>query len=1669
MLGNINNIQHQQPVEEIQPASSQSTPLTQGKTALTPQKGAASLEKEGMHSVSMPKVSQQMQLPENKGMQRGRFSNLKGAWTELLKGEKSDNTVGTHQSEKSGKPGIVASISGVQKKSSTSLGSLMMADRTNATLLRGVASPVTLDSKGRLELGAGITDSVKTLLQQTLGKHDQPFIAAYSSPDNLQHVLMDKSGNLFSLQQHDNGFTALHSSQPSEAKYALDQKLDKKGGTFALQVDKGSAQITLQVQPRSGVPVKLQETLSLPGKLHHSLLTGIYQQPETASQGGGESLRLHENTLFALNDVTGEWQKKNDESYNHLSRQADGNLYAIKDVHTLRNLSDGEESVKFDDKIKSYAANTQGQVALLTAKEIGLPQLRLLRSTSAPPDLHQSIKFKLEGTQALERGSEHVNATAVGLAEQKIFIADDKGDVFTGSLPQAGDHMVQLQRHVSVDLDALLGVDHKVQGFVNDEQGKIHAQVSDATGQKHLAPMGDNPQAGFKPGWNLSDSLTVDNKKGLDQASPPAHEMLDMGRLGTMALHEGKVHYMDNTTQSWTKTDVGASQLKRGLDNQAYVLDGGQVKKLSINQQADSVQHGHNNVFAFSQARNTPSAGEALPGLEKDSGVISMAVINANKYISANSKGELQLHQLKPGMDRIAVPSQSLPTAGLEGDVKDLTLDKDHNLFALNKEGQIFTLASHDWQGGAQTRSTARWQPVETPAEGKIDRLGSTKNHEVLASTIDGSGHNLTPGGWKAKSGGNQTTTAPQPREAETVYNRLADATKTVRLPGTGVTLTGSAQIFGKMSQESAKLESKFTDRVRAHVFGLIKETPENIGDSIKHHFTGREGLQPLYDTQASLFKQLESANAPYNRTKPPVAEDLKTKLDMLDLGEQGKALHEELKSFHNDLETSSARSALMLGKHQGLVKDDGRINHDFTPSAIKSLVQGINPQRSGKNLSEALITAILVNPPSQNSKAISLLKQFVMKNVDMSYQSDKVATRSHRDIHDPMALTKSRLVLDTLTVGDLHKVTDQLATLSGKNPTAADLQPMKDALTQLRDQQYGGNEVKKVTDMGFTNFKTLEADYDAIRSFAKAFQNENHAVSVTSRTALQAGSQKELLQKMKDTILSLDNGENLSFSRNYNGGLSTVYVPALKSLPVPIVPGGGLTGDRTYNLSFTRSDNGIDVNFGRNGGVTAKASVGTGYQPIDTQKTVALDKEHNLTFDLRAGASVAASAGSVSQNGLTFTLSEDELPEFIDSLSKGMLNPMTLAEKGTQHLVQEGFSMRFNVDAGATLDGRAGVNLTNTGASPDSVTARASVGISVGSNLLSATHEHSTLRGEFTEENSTTNNRARFFNQASVGANAGLYVGMVHSDKNGVWPIGTATGVSGTISVDAKTNHSITMQVKAAEPLQRKEVEKLITSLGKAFSDPETAQVLKGINILTDTDEKLAILNKHCAAKTPDDDTQYAALQSLKQSTGQHETAKKQGIVLSASSYITTYTNLSKLDSNGILHALHRLVSDNLPPTNADRIKGFMNENPALKAVINHMQTLGNATASVTLELKDDVKAKVEKGIQENSLGKKDLAGIFKDSNNLRIASIELNQTVSKKEGLTIPMPLLGGDSSANVSMSKLLGKVNFSYGQNQETPRNYSLEGSIAKAAPEVANALHDLQKESIELAKN
>ncbi|WP_371745417.1 AvrE-family type 3 secretion system effector, partial [Pantoea agglomerans] len=190
--------------------------------------------------------------------------------------------------------------------------------------------------------------------------------------------------------------------------------------------------------------------MPLSGRMNHELLTGVHRQPASAS-GAGEQLRLHDGKLFALNTEFGVWQQSSDVAHSQLSRQGDGQLYAVKDDHTLSNLSSGTASSTFSDKITAFSANQNGQSAVLTEQD-HLTQLHLMSTLDATP---QPVALKLEN-------GEPVFAKAVSLTAEHLLIADNDGKLYHAPLPKAGEPHATLTSASTPELNAVLGDDHRI-------------------------------------------------------------------------------------------------------------------------------------------------------------------------------------------------------------------------------------------------------------------------------------------------------------------------------------------------------------------------------------------------------------------------------------------------------------------------------------------------------------------------------------------------------------------------------------------------------------------------------------------------------------------------------------------------------------------------------------------------------------------------------------------------------------------------------------------------------------------------------------------------------------------------------------------------------------------------------------------------------------------------------------------------------------------------------------------------------------------------------------------------------------------------------------------------------------------------------------------------------
>ncbi|MEJ2417648.1 MAG: AvrE-family type 3 secretion system effector [Exilibacterium sp.] len=878
----------------------------------------------------------------------------------------------------------------------------------------------------------------------------------------------------------------------------------------------------------------------------------------------------------------------------------------------------------------------------------------------------------------------------------------------------------------------------------------------------------------------------------------------------------------------------------------------------------------------------------------------------------------------------------------------------------------------------------------------------------------------------------------PAQSPAQELYKTIENATKNIK--------TGSieAQVLNRTGMESQP-KSGMRDLLHAHCFNPRANAPrplKNLGYAIQHNWKGREGLRPLYEMESALFSQLESARIKSAGSIRP--QSLKSRLQNVSLGQQGEHLLQAFSDFLDDIERSAEHQLILLGLHQGVINANGQLNQHYSSPRMKRLAQPFNPNRTGHDLSRKLLK-VWRDLPVSESRTELLLQEFVRMGVNMSYQKTDVPFNRQRDPNDMTALTKARLVLDALTLQELEQLAEVVELIAGGTPTHEQIRTLSERLIELREKRYGDNPVKQYTDMGFTDHQTLEADYDAIKAFMNAFKKEDHAVNVTTRTVTNTTSQSELNHKLKAIILTLGKDENLSFNRKYGAGTNLKYENTL--VPIfTVYPAAKASMDRIYNLSFSRAGTDIKVSFERELGTGVNASMEVGYEAFPRFF-------NNLEEKINGGgkmipvarvfkADINPGLQHIKQNGLSFTLSEAELGHFVDGLIQGTLNPVDVLKKGMGHEVKKGSKWSFNLDL--TVSSEFRLNLNSTDSNPNSgAVFRISAGINSHLNLVSVPRERSTTRGKNALKKMASDNRPTFMNKAS----AGVYLA---TNLMGARPAGggsiinenKAHQLSASVTFENRTSKKSELRLNEAKPPNGNEINALIEQFREHFIDHTSQEILRDIELSSNPAEKISIINQHFASKIPETDDQYFLLNELHNVTIRHRATEKNAYLLSEANYSVSYTRLSRLNHDSLVDTILSRLSPQSRLTISQKIERLMREDRELKSLIETLQKQINSKASVTLELKDQVKIRAQKALLEGTMAQQDIAHLLRRPENLRLKSISVTQKVKKQEGIKIPL-LLSYSSSVTISMEKLLGKVVFKYGRNEDKPTSYTITG--------------------------
>ncbi|MCO8169100.1 AvrE-family type 3 secretion system effector [Pseudomonas sp. 21LCFQ02] len=1508
-------------------------------------------------------------------------------------------------------------------------------------------SDVSLDAKGHASFEHFDPPALKDLLQNTLGQEGKTYLAHNRTEQGNKQVLLEADGHLLHLEQSDTALVVMRSSDglalPAGSKPGS-VELFGKDQSMGLKGDEGPGK-------------------TLPDKALLAQVSGVYQDRD------GQQLRLHDDKLQQLHPATRSWSpvpQSAGQKFSELTHGGNGQVYG-RNSDTLIELSGDKGRHMHLPGLTAHSVAADGSVAMLAGKDTQTVQIG--KMGDAQP---LQVTLQLDGGKA--------EAAHVGLSRDRLFVTDTEGRLYSASreVLKNTDGALKLQPETGYQpAGGKLGAQHQVTGFMSGADGQLHVQVKNNAGQTHSHTL-DEQSASLKGGWNLSDVIVIENKRGLPVAKTPPNESIhNLERGGSIGLVDGRIQKWDTTTQDWKDTGLkDIDRLQRGTNGSAFVLKEGKLSHLKV--EPDYAKNPFNSQHQLTQApRSTKvEVGDELKGLD-DRVIKAFAAVTDKQFVAMDDSGRMTAHQDKQD-------PKELTRQGLNGEVAHLALDADGTLHAQTSNGELYFMAKDDWQAKPQERPDAKW--TRMPVPGKVETLRTEDDNSISVKLKESP---LSNGqdtfNLKGKTWSPMDPRPVDPNALRELFDRLDNGTTRWKIPFTGGTATASVNLLGRNGMEQSH-KSGTMDFIRAHVFKPSLEIPrplQNMGDYAQHLWQGREGLGDVYKAQAPLFKQLSEIDT--STSAPAAGHNLKDRIASLELGSEGKTLVDELQTFREDLEKSAHGTVMHMGREKKLLNLHGEFKEglkDKPPSAPRD-----------NDLITLASTTLDKLAPSQDNPTGKLLQDLKGKGMTLSHMAVDTPADQRRDGGNHLQLSKARLALDIVTLKGLDELVDKAQNPPPGTDPAAHAKTLKAGLEQLRDKTYGENPIKQVTDMGFSGHRELEKTYNGIKAFLNGFNDPQHAISVNMRAATGSADQAQLAATLKDSLKRLEHPDDeLAISRNYGMTVSTPFFNLAKLAPGPW-PAGSVDGTRNYALMAERGEKGVEVYMFHEGAGTLNAGVGGGenFLPNITSadqlaKMTAIDtgNDRRGAFAFRFGGDVTLSDSKTQRTGVAFTVPDEKIDRFVDDLFGGKLKPMDILKEASNHKSHHMSRNNFEVNASATLEARLQLGITDKDSKPLTAAARFGAGVTVNVNL--ATHTKQTLSQENPKErlDEESKNRMRFFNSlkgnvfgraqlAGSNTQAAPAPGAAPSSQ----AINNSMGLTATLAADSKTTKRVKFKYEEATPLSTEDVTKLSTSLEKAFKDKASQTELTRLAdgkqpMYSGADDKdkarlqLKGLNDFFASKPAHNDDQYAALRDLKRAVARQDASLERHSVLANARFESSYTNLSRLDEQSVASKILSVVNPHHAPSNAENVAKLLDQDPTLKSILKDLQNSKGTLARVRLEPKDSVIDRIDQGSRDGSLTQKELSKLLEDRDNMRIKAITVFKSAAQTDGFTTPLPILSGTSSTSVGVTKVVGKINFNYGEDQDKPKNYFVDGDLARPSKTQSDLAQALKKEGLEL---
>jgi len=1555
-----------------------------------------------------------------------------------------------------------------------------------------VSCKLDLNNKGLLSFEAGENaDILDPLLNRTLCHPMMTYQVCIASPNRNRHVLLDKTGRLITLATTPEGFIGITNSEQKPEWAAPSSKsslFHRRKKTTPPNISMADQFISIN-----------GKKIALPDSSLNEYLT------ETTSDKSGR-YRLHMKRLFRFNAAANCWETCGDQSQKKalLSRQGDGNVWTVTSDKTLSTvapipkgfgaLSDEIASIgratsqaqksflpemKFDRKIEHFSVSRDGQAMVqLSNDDDKIQRIHWIENVQKPHE-----KFEL----TLPHG---ISCRKTALFDQTVFGIDANGKLRCAPFPSHENKTVRFDsaalnvraKQITDNIAAKIGTGFKFEDVLNVSADGLCFVLKDKNDRRHyIAVNNDRTNPEVISAWNVTDSMILDHQQGLTPYQPDPKNIIDLDRMGKVTVYDNRPYFLNERTGQWENTTEERSdrmkmtRLRAGLDGHPWMIKDGTIKKLKVRESSNKVSH-NNNIFILPQMKKSLSVDQAIPGMEADFHLKDFAAIDPENVITLDNFSELKF-QLSDRVHQFTKQQIADQMGHSNLRLEGIGLNNDHDLFLLTANGQIFSQPETSW-------SQAHLSDLKlvSPPKSQTGLPIKFIDLHTLGPGIIGfedTFHQL----WTFEGGAWSVIHEHEPRRdlMTDQLHILEQHDTTHQLKGIGLNVKSRVFVGGMEKQN--KIKTNMTDRIDAFVFRNSIEWPrplKNAAYYLQHSMTGREGLSVIYHMQTDLAIHLRSLQeALPKKHSPPARVTLQRMSSQTQLPSEA-ALVQDLIALAKMLSASIDLQSKIIGHHYGLLDKNFR---PLSRPRLRRRNSGMfNPTRSRTtNLTENLSNLISLYPIEVDNQAANLFSQMMEQKILMNQQKENVPIGMNRDVHDEIGLIKSRLIHDALITRHLHELIEEIQKgLSTEPDRQGFVNASIDKVAALRYNLWHNNPVKTITDQGFQNLSSLEANYDAIRQMVKAFSKDNHGMNVTSRTVLDASTQEELKKNLVDTLRSMQTGENIDFSRAYgmNASVSSYFTTGF-------FVAGNVSGrlDRTYHLQINRTDTGYTVRFGRSGTQTGNLNVGMVnniFSEFDTMHPLFLDEAHHLNASktLLLGGGFTLTGRNSNTNRLSLSLREEEIEPFIKQLISGDLNPLEMIKRGGNHHVETSSSQELMLTGSVMASIYLTLPFTSDNLEHENVMLRARASSSASISIASMRREQSSSISANGQSHSRSVRGFSTFDRTQIAAQIAFPTGprvMNTKSKDNLTMYATP-GIDFQLSMDNRISHKLRIDFDNANEITIREIDTITAQLEKQFTDNTTSQLFaslqrKGKDVANITPiEKLKILCTHFSQWFEPEDKdpsaifyqlnnhgQKSVLLTLQSLLRQQTAFENKEQILSNAEYLTTYRNIWRIDHNSFCHYFSHLMGFSQTPTQADRINDMMKNDHHLASFIETLKINPQAVATLALEFNPSTRDYIERAWASKTLCEDDIAKLLQDRQNIRLKKVVFTQTVKKSDGFASPNFILGGSNSATVSMTEHLGSLHFFYMDNNDTtPATYRLKGRIAMRENEIGLAI-------------